>query len=374
MKQFLNRTLLLLAAVLMLAVHSYGQNMVVSLDMLDGMEITQNNIFNFQVINNSGATQHVQVTGTLRYRNSQLRMGYTFNTSIAPGVNIFSKEKASGVNWTFSETALRELFFNYNKLPQGTYEYCVALRINGQGNESQQGPPVDGCLYNTSNDIFLINLVSPENNAKLSEQYPMLSWMVNYPFASALTYKIRVAEQKKGQNPQNAITRNPAMYQDNSIMGTNVVYPVTAKPLEKWQPYVWTVDAYYKGILLGGAEVWKFMIVDDSILKALPHESFYVDITKEKDQVTYYAVGKIKIKYVLDEKVQENLKIVLKDKNGNEIKLKMKELNAVLGDNRYEIDLKEQSLKHLDKYQVVVTNTSNEQFIIPITYINPDFL
>jgi hypothetical protein len=364
----------LLLLLVFLAGSSFGQNIFVNLDMLDGIEVTPANVFNMQIVNNSGAGHQVKVTGSIRYRNSKLRIGYTFNTSIQPGINNITRDRVSSLSWNFSDAALRELFLSYSKLPEGTYEYCASLSLAGQGSETTPATLSDACIYNTSNDIFLINLVDPNNNAKLHESYPMLSWMVNYPFASALTYKIRVAELKQGQNAQNAVNRNPPMFQDNNVSSTSILYPVTAKPLEKWQPYVWTVDAYYKGILLGGAEVWKFIIVDDSILKALPHETYYVDITKEKDLVTYYAAGIIKIKYTQDAKQQEKLKITLRDKNGTEIKMKQKELDAVLGDNRYEIDLKDYGLKHLDKYQVTIINSMGAQYTVPVTYINPDFL
>jgi hypothetical protein len=363
-----------LLLLVMVSFSSYGQQQVtVNLGMLDGLDLIPGNIFNYQVLNNSGKTQSALVKGTLRYRGSRLQMAYTFSTILQPGMNVFSKDKVGNPAWTFSDNALKELFFNYARLPQGTYEYCVELEI--QGNESKPAEPVEGCLYNTARDIFLINLVSPENDAKLYEYNPMLNWVVNYPFASELTYRVRVAELKKGQNAENAITRNNPMYQDNNMMGTTVTYPVTAKPLETWQPYVWTVDAYYKGILLGGAEVWKFTIIEDSVLAALPHVSVYVDIRKEKDASVYYAVGELKLKYVLDEKASDILAISLLDKNGKKIDLKEKELKAVLGDNRYEIDLKNQlSLKHMGSYQLVVTNSMQETFNLPLKYINPDFI
>jgi hypothetical protein len=302
-------------------------------------------------------------------------MGYTFNTTLQPGMNAFSKDNVGSPTWTFSDNALKELFFNYARLPQGTYEYCVELTIKPQGQETQPSEPVDACLYNTARDIFLINLVSPENDAKLYEHNPMLNWVVNYPFASELTYRVRVAELKKGLNAENAITRNNPMYQDNNVMGTTVTYPVTAKPLETWQPYVWTVDAYYKGILLGGAEVWKFTIIEDSLLKGIPRDQGDIDVKKEEGNMVLYAVGDLKLKYVVEDLQVDDLQLKLTDKSHKEIKLQQKSLHAVYGDNRFVLDFKEKdALKHNKDYILEITSQSGAVYHLLFKYINPDFL
>ncbi|PZF74796.1 hypothetical protein [Taibaiella soli] len=369
MKKYLTLLLLLVAASV-----GYSQNILVNLDQLDGIEITPNNVFNMQVINNSGASHQVKLMGSIRYRNSRLRIGYTFYTNVQPGVNMITRDKVSRLSWDFSESALRELFLNYSKLPEGNYEYCVALSLATPGNETQPGTPSDACIYNRANDIFLINLVDPENNAKLHENYPMLSWMVNYPFASALTYRVRVAEQKQGQNPQNAIARNPAMYQDNSVMGTSIVYPVTAKPLEKWQPYVWTVDAYYKGILLGGAEVWKFIIVDDSLLQSVPKDQSYYEFASHNGDTRLYATGQLKLKYI-SEQANDTLKMQLFDEDKKAVNLPDSIVSVTPGENFFVINLAEKiALGHNKKYDLHIKSKDQKEYIVPFTYTNPLYL
>jgi hypothetical protein len=364
--------LLLLLLITAHPAHAQFSGITVDLSMVDGIELNADNAFNYRINNQKGKTVQAEITGHLQYRRSAMMFTYKYTTSLQPGITTISRTTIPAPAWTFSDNALKELFFNYGKLPQGTYEYCVSVALKNTGETLPAGDP-DACVYQTVNDIFLINLVDPENDAKIYDYNPMLSWVVNYPFASELTYRIRVAEQKQGQNPQNAITRNNPMYQDNHVMATGTVYPVTARPLVKFQPYVWTVDAYYKGILLGGSEVWKFTIIEDSELKALPHESFFVDIRNERSQTIYNAVGVIKIKYVLDEKNEETLSLTLRSDKGKVIKIKDKELKAVLGDNRLEIDLKDQ-LKHMNKYELEIVNSKGETFKLPIRYINPELI
>jgi hypothetical protein len=231
------------------------------------------------------------------------------------------------------------------------------------------------CLLGVSKDLFLINLVAPENDAKLYEYNPMLNWVVTYPFASLLTYRIRVAKILDGQNIENAIARNNPIYQEANVPQTAQIYPFYATPLVAFQPYAWTVDAYYKGILLGGAAPWKFTIIEDSARVVLPHESYYVDISMEQNATRYYAVGVIKLKYVLEEKENEELLISLMDNSGKPLKLPESSLLAKLGDNRFVLQLKDKvALQHLQVYTLVVTNSLGIQFSLPFKYVNPDLL
>jgi len=343
----------------------------VDLAALDGTELHASNLFHYRVINSSNQSQRVTITGRIQFRRSNLNFSYRYDALLQPGSNDMA-DKARAVSWTFSDNALKELFQTYDKLPQGTYEYCVSIQAHKGGEGSTTSEP-EACVYNTVEDIFLINLMSPENDAKLHETNPMLSWTVNYHFASELTYRLRVAELKKGQTPVAAMTRNNPVYQDNHVMTTGSVYPVTARPLQKWQPYVWTVDAYYKGILLGGAEVWKFTIVDDSLLKGGPYDTYFVDIRQEHSSTTYYAVGKIKLKYVLEALPQESLQLVLRNDKGKVIRLPQNSsLQAVLGDNRFEIDLEQQAdLKHMGQYTLELTGSGGNLYKLLFTYVNP---
>lgn len=364
---------LLLLLLMIAGFGSYGQQQVlVNLGMLDGLDITPANIFSYQVMNNSGKTQTATVKGTLHYRGSRLQMGYTFNTTLQPGLNSFSKDNVGSPSWTFSDNALRELFFDYSRLLQGTYEYCVELTLKSQGQETQPSDVIDACLYNTARDIFLINLVSPENDAKLYEHNPMLNWVVNYPFASELTYRVRVAELKKGQNAENAIARNNPMYQDNNVLGTTVTYPVTAKPLETWQPYVWTVDAYYKGILLGGAEVWKFTIVEDSELVAVPRDDSYYDFILHHGETTMPAVGELRLKYISQEKT-DTLSFAVTQQNKKDIVLTLKPMSVHYADNLFILDMRDM-LKHNTKYLLTIKNGTGQLYHIPFNYYNPLFV
>ena len=363
---------LVLASAMMTAARA--QQVLVNLSPVDGIELSPENVFNYQIQSSMTKSMNAVIKGKLVYRANGLSFNYTFPYTVRPGVNMIDPSSIHP-QWTFSSSAFKELFNDYKKLPAGTYEYCVEVSLQGPGGETVEGSSNRECLYHKSDEVFLINLVDPENNAKLHEYFPMFTWMVNYPFAAALTYNIRVAEVKDGQNNTAAINRNNPIYQEKNIPQTSIGYPVYAKPLEPFTPYAWTVDAYYKGILLGGAEPWRFTIIEDSVMNALPKVSYYVDIRNENANAVYYAVGTIKFKYILDELRSEALGVAFQDKNGKVIKIRETEFKAELGDNRYEIKLKEQlSLKHMGVYYLTVTNSNKQVYRLPIQYVNPDFV
>lgn len=359
---------------LFVAAHiAYSQNSVlVNNAALEGVELTKKNIFNYQIINNDQKAHKVIVFGSVIYKRSSLRFSYSFNTTIYPGINQYSNVNVINPQWTFQNAALRELFFQYDKLPQGTYEYCVEVRLEATNAEFVSPDPIGSCTYNTIDDIFLINLITPENDAKIYEYYPSLGWVVNYPFASELSYSLRLAELNEGQNNEAAIVRNNPIFHDKHLFSTNIIYPVTAKPLELYQPYVWTVDAYYKGILLGGAEVWKFTIIEDTLLEELPYTNAYIDIRREYGGEPFFSIGEIKLKYVLDDIKYDSLKLKLTIGQDKEVKLPIDTWKVKYGDNRTVIKLtKGISLKHMKKYVLHVLNRDGIEYQIPFIYVNP---
>lgn len=373
MKRYLKYTLTIALLVFWAGSSRAQADIFVNLVMVDGIDLTPDNLFNFQV--QSSQRTHALIRGTVQFRKSELRISYRFEYDLQPGLNILSPAVVRPV-LEYSSPALRELFEQYKKLPQGIYEYCVSVKPDYNQNESAPGPVIEECVYHKSEDVFLINLIDPEDDAKLYEYNPMLSWTVNYPFAAALTYRIRVAEIREGQNTVAAITRNNPVYDERNLMQLSTVYPVYAKPLQKFQPYAWTVDAYYKGLLLGGAAPWKFTIIEDSLLVAVPRDPSFVDIKKEQGIYDLYAPGILKLKYNLDELKTDSLALRLLDKNEKEIRLKENgSLAAVYGDNRFVLDFKEhQPLKHLQPYVLLITSQTGRTYRLLFKYVNPELI
>ena len=345
------------------------QNIIINMAPIDGLPITPDNIFNYQMQCTGSGT--AQVKGTIRYRNSNLSISYSFNCTLRQGLNMLTADEIHP-QWQFSSGALQELFFTYKMLPEGTYEYCVTITPN-KGLKESAGNSFEECLYHRAEDIFLINLIDPEDKAKLKEYNPLLVWVANYSFSNELTYRIRVAEIQHGQNPVNAVLRNQPVYDESNLFQNSIVYPIYAKPLVANQPYAWTVDAYYKGILLGGSETWQF-IIPDTIAKPLQANRSYIDIKRENGAVKLSATGDLRIKYTLEKYRTDSLSLQLFNDKNKKVALKPEKLKAVYGDNRYILNLQDSSqVTHMKAYNLVITTGTGERYSLPFTYINPDY-
>lgn len=346
------------------------RNISINMAPIDGVAITPDNIFNYQV--QSSGPGIVEIRGTIRYRNSNLSLSYTSHYNISQGVAMLDAN-ALHPQWQFSSPALQELFFMYKVLPSGTFEYCVTITPINAAQENNGGV-FDECLYHRSDDFFLINLIDPANKAKIQEYNPMLAWVANYSFSNELTYRLRIAEIKQGQNPVNAIMRNQPMYDEKNLMLNSLVYPVYAKPLVANQPYAWTVDAYYKGILLGGAETWQFIILDSTPVPVKASRS-HIDIKREDGSNKLYVVGELKLKYVLDETQKDSLYLEIFDEKQKKHSTNPDKLIAVYGDNRYELNLAESSnLKHKSTYILKIHTKTKHEYKLVFQYLNPEYL
>lgn len=373
LKKNLRASFLLLLFTLQIVSRATGQGLVVDMGPVDGMELRPGNVLGFRVQNRGNSAVQAEISGRVQYRRSSMSFSYRFSAILQPGSNTFQQQVNSAA-WTFSDPALKELFFTYGKLPEGTYEYCVQVQPKQPGGEQIPLNDPDACVYYTVEDMFLINLVDPEDDAKIYEYHPMLSWAVTYPFASELTYRLRVAERKQGQNKQNAITRNNPMYQDNRVMSTASVYPATGRPLQLGQPYVWAVDAYYKGILLGGSEVWQFTIIEDSALKPVAVDQSYYEFEQHQGETILSAVGVLKLKYVSGA-MHDSLFLQLSDEQGKAVSLADNKLPLVPGDNRIELQLADKvNLAHNKVYHLNIRSTEGKQFMVPFRYYNPLYI
>lgn len=346
------------------------QEFAVNMAFLDGVDITPDNILSYTV-ESPKATQ-VRIKGTIRYKNSGMYLSYSFTTNLLSGVNSINSASLNP-QWDFSSASLRSLFTTYKVLPEGTFEYCVSvIPVNSSAESSNN--IFDECLYHREDGIFSINLLEPDDKARLREYYPALSWVANYTFSSELKYRLRIAEIKQGQNPINAVMRNQPVYDERNLLQNSIVYPVYARPLEKNKPYAWTVDAYFNEILIGGAETWQFIIVDDTAVKTLPANRSYVDIKRENGKTRLVFAGRMKLKYLLENAPKDVLTLSLINENGKQMRLTTGELKAKYGDNRYILDLKEASnLKHNQQYTLKIQSGTGSTFSIPFTYLNPDF-
>ena len=350
------------------------EKITIQTQQIDGIELTQDNVFKYQIMNHLDYEVNADVVGQVKYRNTNYLIKYSFPIKLQSGLNQLDKNQLT-INWNYSSSALKELFTLYNTVPTGMYEYCITITPKFVIGEYELPNSVQECMFYKKQELFLINLITPENDAKIYEFNPTFNWVANYSFSNELTYKIKVAEIKKGQNTENAIVRNNPIYQEGGLYQNALIYPVSAKPLETFQPYAWTVDAYYKGILLGSAEPWKFTIVEDSANEIIPKDISFIEVNIENGTNTSLIAGQIKLKFIEKEHRNNLLDIKLLNADNKEMKGFSKKWDVSMGENRIAYQLADlEILKHKKIYFLSVSDSDNNQYLIRFKYFNPEFI
>lgn len=359
---------LLLLQVLSIAGYSQSAGFSISLATVDAANLNKRNMFDFQVTSTATTVKNVLLKGTIKYRNQPYKLSYSLRLPVQPGLNNIS-EHANRAIFEYSSASVKELFELFDRLPEGMLQYCVTLG-SVDGETTIAG--VEDCTFGKNEDLFLINLIDPENKAELYELNPMLSWVANYPFASSLAYKIKVVEMKKDQNAVNAIKRNNAVYEEKGLMQMSINYPIYAKPLQVGSTYAWTVDAYYKDLLLGGAEPWQFKIIEDTLLKLVPKDISFYEFEKHQAETKIFAVDSLKLKY---ESYQEKdtLQIEFLRDDGKSV-LKMV-YPCKPGTNMIALDLRAtDKFRHGKVYKATIRSIQSKTFIVPFTFIKSEYL
>jgi hypothetical protein len=353
-------------------VNAQTNQLQIIMDEIESSQIDSKSIFNYHFLNLGEQIQNCSVVGEIRFRGNNSFIKYSYTSNINKGDNSFASLTVKPL-FTYSDNNIKKLFEQYHTLPSGSFSYCIYI-YQRASLEQNQNLIAEDCIYGNNINSLLINLVNPEDKAKLSEQYPMFNWIVNSNIQSELDYRLRVTDLKDGQNPQNAILRNRAILDEKGIKGFQLVYPINSPLLEKWQYYVWTVDAYYKNLLLGSAETWKFVLVDDSITDIVPKEVSYLELNIENGSNLQLIPGILKLKYI-ENKVRNN-KLTIRILNENHKLLgDLKVWDVVYNENFKEFDLTKNAIfKHRKVYFIQITDESGNSFTVKLKYFNPEFL
>ena len=350
--------------------HAYTQQGAISVNLstVDVGGLNRKAMFDYQVNATGQAAGSISLKGTLKYRNAPHGLSYTLTVPLRPGINNMA-EHIERARFEYSSTSVKELFELFDKLPEGTFQYCV--QVTGLGGEVLQ-ELVEDCVFGRNEDLFLINLVDPEDKAELYELNPMLSWVANHPIASSLSYKIKVVEMKKGQNTVNAIKRNNPVYEEKGLMQMSINYPIYAKPLQVGSTYAWTVDAYYRDLLLGGAEPWQFTIVEDSLLKAVPQHISYYEFEQHQGETRLFAVDSIKLRYE-SYRTDDSLKFTFLREDGKVVH-EIRQA-CVPGTNLISLYLRDQDkFRHGKMYKARISDTRSRTFTVPFIFIRSEFI
>jgi len=321
-------------------------------------------------IMNYGEVETIELNGTIVFSQKELKMEYKLNITLHEGLNTI---RIPSVNlWKFSNSNLKDLIVNHQGFPAGSYQYCINILTKKLVSEAIY-TPVEECFYGAHEPYFLINLIDPMDKSKLSNPWPTLLWFANHSAGYNLTYTLKIAELKNKQSASIAINRNRPVFEEKNLGVNSLVYPSFAKNLESNKTYAWRVEGFYKNIYLGKSETWEFEFLPKEEKEQVPIFIPYLDIKKEISNSIFDVYGELKIKYHLENSLQDTLLVQIftdKEKKIKEIKKDIKK-----GDNFLEENLHEKfPLRHGEVYKVVISTYHEKRYEFYFKYFNPDLL
>jgi hypothetical protein len=218
-----------------------------------------------------------------------------------------------------------------------------------------------------------INPILPFDGDTIQTKNPCISWLTNgiiNPNDGRTFIRLILVELNPSQSAQAGIVVNiPKLKMDN-LNASQIFYPFDAPELEFEKRYGWQIQAIQNNITLASSEAWEF-----TLHQPVPKFSKFATLKLFSDGSDYLAEGG-KLFFILDDDYkseQLNIQIFDNEKNivstsaNKENVLEQKEgANAIaLGNNYYEMNIG--SFCKLGTYQLVITNTKKQKFLLDFT-------
>lgn len=186
-----------------------------------------------------------------------------------------------------------------------------------------------------------LNLVEPYDRDEICEQRPLLSWQPHIPFTNGVQYQVVLAEIKEKQNGIEALNYNLPIINQKGIMANVLMFPATAKELEKGKKYAWQVAAYMGSTVLNRSEVWSFEMKCADTTKTVQPEISYRDIEDLAKGNFYIAKGRLSF-VLVNSYAEQPLQYAISCLTNPRLKVKnLPQKTLSKGKNKVDIDLSE---------------------------------
>ena len=209
------KKLLLFFSLIFLVANSYSQNQIISkLKQPPPNRLTLSDLWELQLNNTTRKDIKGYVFGTLSEVSAGLiAEGRSKIINIKPGNNTYSYNDFSNADVSFTSNQYKEIFLRSGNAPEGDYTICVTVY-----NESDEVIGQENCIYHSVRLAGNITLVSPDDDAEVDLEQPVLfSWS---PLPGVKNFNIKIVEVLQGQSPLVAIEQNKPLV-DKNISGSN---------------------------------------------------------------------------------------------------------------------------------------------------------
>lgn len=278
---------------------SFAQDVFIRLNLPPIDQFTVNDLFNAQVINNSGKDLQIYLKGTVaEATKGMLFDGRSAVFTLLAGFNglpAFSQLEPVKINYTDKRTEAYVL--RTGTVPPGEYTICIKV-IDAQTQEELG----EDCIQTELIAPMPPELIFPENESNVEEIYPLFTWSPPnpVPIKVIIAFVMKIVELLPHQTVAQALASNPAWFQQDRISGTSFQYPASARPLEKGKSYAWQVTAFTQDgeQIAAPSEPFSFTMASTSqadwvISITQPANGLYLDSLQEPVPCSYFYTIKL---------------------------------------------------------------------------------
>lgn len=214
-------------------------------------------LWSLQLVNASTVPVSVVLRGEVNESNNgEIYVVESAALSVKPGTSRLSYADIPSPRVLKSVPKYQEALQRSGSVPSGNYSYCVkALAL------SNRAELATSCITQTVVAISPPLLLSPEDNSVLNTQHNLqFNWLPPSPVSGTMPrYKLRIVPIYGTQSKEVAAETNNPWFSAENISQTSYMLPLSARPLQVGQRYVWMVSTTVGAELLR-SEVAEFSI------------------------------------------------------------------------------------------------------------------
>lgn len=198
-------------------------------------------LWNLTVTNASKSEIKITLEGTVdEAKDGRIVEGATgvFTLKANEAKRLTADNIPGGGTYTWNNNKYKEAILRTGSAPSGSYTICIYAK-----SETGQQLAMD-CIQHNIEMMSPPTLVSPADGETIPEgQSPTFTWLPPMPAPREAKYTLKIVEVIGNQAPEEAMKRNPALFEKGDIRTTTLQYPTSARKLEKGKKYVWRVTA-----------------------------------------------------------------------------------------------------------------------------------
>ncbi len=356
MKRYLILVFALLAGLRQVA----GQVNFIFVPEVYGRSVDGLGIFQLQNLTGQTVLGAVQITVRENISKTQVLVVSSPQFNLSPGMSPFPASVYATSRFGFSNTALAAIASQTRNFPPGEYSYCFRF-LASTGHDVEEN-----CFDANIEPQVPIDLIYPEDKAKICQKRPSLSWKPPVPFPAGMRFRLELTQKKRGSSVESLLMNAPLVLMDN-IPTTSVNYPSYAPDLMEDSTYCWQVVAYQNGVILSKSEIWEFTVQCQDPATPMSNDS-YRELKSLVNGNYYYATGYLKFTYQNNYNYKKLQYEIYETEKGSAQLKNLPDIPLVQGLNKIDIDLGDLELEEGKHYMLKVYPFNEPPVVVRFEY------